>query len=161
MKRFFLFAAILYVVLTATSCAKAGDNTVRQAMQAYGSGQYETALQFFTQALNEDTNYSDEILYTFIANVYANQGEYEKAIEAQKKSLELRADYRGYVTLGMLCHLIKNDEDSAKAYRNAIALDEKRGKPMPVWVPSTLVRKTQKRHYRFWKRLGNWNPISR
>ena len=127
MKRFFLFAAILYVVLAATSCAKAGDNTVRQAMQAYGSGQYETALQFFTQALNEDTNYSDEILYTFIANVYANQGEYEKAIEAQKKSLELRADYRGYVTLGMLCHLIKNDEDSAKAYRNAIALDEKKG----------------------------------
>ncbi len=127
MKRFFLFAAILYVVLAATSCAKAGDNTVRQAMQAYGSGQYETALQFFTQALDEDTNYSDEILYTFIANVYANQGEYEKAIESQKKSLELHADYRGYVTLGMLYHLIKDDEESAQAYRNAISMDEKKG----------------------------------
>ena len=127
MKRFFLFTAILWVVLTATSCAKPGDNTVRQAMQAYGSGQYETALQFFTQALDEDTNYSDEILYTFIANVYANQGEYEKAIESQKKSLELHADYRGYVTLGMLYHLIKDDEESAQAYRNAISMDEKKG----------------------------------
>ena len=128
MKRtIFLFGLIFCTVLGVTSCAKAGDNTVRQAMQAYSAGQYDTALQFFTQALEEDTNYSDEILYTFIANVYANQGEYEKAIEAQEKSLSLRADYRGYVTLGMLYHLVKNDENAAAAYQNAIALDEKKG----------------------------------
>lgn len=128
MKRLFLFLSLIFSFgCILTSCAKAGDNTVRQAMQAYGSGQYETALHSFTQALNEDTNYSKEILYTFIANTYANQGEYDKAIESQEKSLELRADYRGYVTLGMLYHLQKNDEKAAAAYRNAIALDEKKG----------------------------------
>ena len=114
MKRVILiFLVILCVILS--SCAKAGDNTVRQAIQAYGAGQYDTALHFFTQALDEDTNYSPEILYTFIANVYANQGEYEKAVEAQEKSLELHPDYRGYVTLGMLYHLVKNDEKSARS----------------------------------------------
>ena len=131
MKRTIFLSAILFFAVcmasVMTGCAKPGDSTVRQAMQAYGSGQYETALQFFTQALGEDTNYSKEILYTFIANTYANQGEYEKAIAAQEKSLDLRADYRGFVTLGMLYHLQKNEQKAAAAYRNAIALDEKKG----------------------------------
>lgn len=127
MKRtFFLFAMLFCVLMTITSCAKAGDNTVRQAIQAYGAGQYDTALQFFVQALDEDTNYSPEILYTFIANTYANQGEYEKAIEAQKKSLEVREDYRGYVTLGMLYHIVKDDQTAILTYQKAISLDEKK-----------------------------------
>ena len=130
MKKLHLFFSLFFVlslVLILNSCAKAGDNTVRQAMQAYGAGQYETALQFFTQALGEDTNYSKEILYTFIANTYANQGEYKKAIESQEKSLSLREDYRGYVTLGMLYHLVKNDKKAIDAYENAIRIDEKKG----------------------------------
>lgn len=128
MKRaMFVFTMMLCVMAGLSSCAKAGDATVRQAIQALGAGQYDTALQFFTQALDEDTNYSDEILYTFIANVYVNQGEYAKAIKAQEKSLKLRADYRGYVSLGMLYHLTKDDEKAVSAYQNAIALDEKKG----------------------------------
>lgn len=123
----FCFFCTIFLTVSIFSCAKAGDNTVRQAMQALGSGEYDTALQFFTQALDEDTNYSPELLYAFIANVYVNQGEYQQAIAAQESSLALRADYRGFVSLGMLYHLVKDDEKAAAAYRNAIALDGKKG----------------------------------
>ena len=123
----FLLFCGFFVAAGAVSCTKAGDATVRQAMQAMGAGEYDTALQLFTQALDEDTNYSPELLQTFIANVYVNQGEYQKAIAAQESSLALRADYRGFVSLGMLYHLIKDDEKAAAAYRNAIVLDEKKG----------------------------------
>lgn len=122
----FCFFCAFFVAAGMISCAKPGDNTVRQAMQALGTGEYDTALQFFTQALEEDTNYSPELLYTFIANVYVNQGEYQKAIAAQESSLALRAEYRGFVSLGMLHHLVKDDEKAAAAYRNAIALDGKK-----------------------------------
>ena len=126
MKRL-IFLFVMIVLFMVTGCAKAGDTTVRQAMQAYGSGELDTALSLFNQALNEDTNYSKELLLTFIANVYANQGEYEKAIASQKESLEKHADYRGYVTLGMFYHVIKDDENAVLAYQKAIDMNPKKG----------------------------------
>ena len=129
MNRIFLSSVFFCVVCAVffPSCTKPGDNTVRQAIQAYRAGQYDAAITFFTQALEEETNYSDELLYTFISNVYVNQGEYEKAIEAQEKSLALHADYRGYVTLGMLYHLTKDDGNAVSAYQKAIDMTPEKG----------------------------------
>ncbi len=106
-----------------TGCSKPGDYTVQQAMAAYGSKDFNKALELFDKVLSEDTNYSPEVIYTFIANVYMAQEELVKAIEYQEKSLNIRDDYRGYVTLGVNYHALGDDTKALLNYNKAVAMD--------------------------------------
>ncbi|MBQ0051860.1 MAG: tetratricopeptide repeat protein, partial [Treponema sp.] len=109
------------------SCSKPGDLTVQQAMKAFQQQDYKKSLECFLQALEEESNYSDEIIYTFIANLYSAQDDLENAVVYQEKAVEIRPEYRAYVTLGRNYHLIENDEKALEFYEKAIQLDSQKG----------------------------------
>lgn len=118
--------SILFIFLFAfmfTGCSKPGDATVRKAMRAYSDKDLDTAITLFKQAENEESHYSKELLYTFMSTVYSQQEDLPNAILYQKKALEIRPDYRGFVTLGMMNHMNGNDEEAIKNYDDAIKLD--------------------------------------
>ena len=109
------------------SCSKPGDLTIGRAMKSYQSKDYETALKLFKEALNEDSNYSPELINNFIANIYLQQEDLENAVIYQEKSCELHPDYRNLVSLGMTRHLLSQDDLAEEAYKKAVALDPKKG----------------------------------
>lgn len=112
---------LTFVLLGLISCAKTGDITVQKAMNAYKKQNLEEALVFFKQAAEEESNYSKETLYTFISTIYTMQEDYEQAIVFQKKSLELKKDYRTIISLAMNYHLLSKDNNAEEIYKEAIA----------------------------------------
>lgn len=121
------FELILFVmILSLISCSKPGDLTIQRAMKSYKAEDYEGALVLFNEALSEDSNYSKEIIYGFMANIYLQIDDLENAVIYQEKSCELHPEYRNLVSLGMTYHLLKRDEESEATYKNAIAMDSKK-----------------------------------
>ena len=120
-KIFFVFTVSLAFLFF--SCSKPGDLTIQRAMKFYQAQDYEESLKLFNTALQEESNYSPELIYNFIANVYLQQEDLENAVIYQQKSCDLRPDYRNLVSLGMTYHLLKHDEESEAAYKKAIAMD--------------------------------------
>ncbi len=117
-------------ILTVTSCGKPGDFTVSKAMKAYQAQDYEKSLELFNQALTEELSYSKESVYTMISNVYLAEQDLENAIVFQEKALELKEDYRTYVTLGMNYHLLKNDEKAEEAYKKALKMNPEKAEAL-------------------------------
>ena len=109
------------------SCSKPGDMTVQRAMKAYQNQNYEEALNLFLEAKDESSNYSDELIYTFIANLYAVQEDIENSTVYQEKALELKPDYRGLVTLGMNYHMLEKDDEAEETYKKAVKLMPEKG----------------------------------
>lgn len=109
------------------SCTKPGDLTISRAMKSYQNKNYEESLKLFNTALSEETNYSPELIYNFIANIYLQQEDLENAAVYQAKSIELRPEYRNIVSLGMTYQLLNRDEESEATYKKAIALNPGKG----------------------------------
>lgn len=125
MRKFF-FVFTVSVVFLFFSCSKPGDLTIQRAMKFYQAQDYEESLKLFNAALQEESNYSPELIYNFIANVYLHQEDLENAVVYQQKSCELRPDYRNLVSLGMTYHLLECDEESEATYKKAIAMDSEK-----------------------------------
>ena len=124
MYKFFLILIACFMIF---SCSKPGDLTIGRAMKSYQSKDYDNALSFFKEALDEESNYSPELIYNFIANIYLQMDDIENAVVYQEKSVELRPEYRNLVSLGMSLHLLKRDAEAEGAYRKAIDLDPQKG----------------------------------
>ena len=122
----FLIYLILFSIFS-FSCSKPGDLTIGRAMKAYQAQNYDEALNLFKSALDEETNYSPELICDFIANLYLRQDDLENAVIYQEKSCELHPEYRNFVSLGMTYHLLGEDAKSEGAYRKAIDMNPKKG----------------------------------
>ena len=109
-----------------SGCSKQGDSIVTNGINAFKKQDYDGAIAYLTEALEADTNYSDELIYTLLANVHTQKHEWDTAIEYHKKALEKRADYSSYILLGALCHEAKRDEECETAYKAAIDFAPKR-----------------------------------
>lgn len=109
------------------SCSKPGDLTVQRAIKAYQDQNYDESLKLFLQAGGEDSNYSDELIFTFISNLYGVQGDIKNSAAYLEKALELKPDYRGFVTLGMDYHVLGDDEKAEENYKKAIQMTPKKG----------------------------------
>ena len=73
----------------------------QQACSAEYKEDYNTAIQKLTEALNIAPN--DVMIYTKLAGVYSEMGEFEKALEAYQKVSELKpADGYIYVSVGSI-----------------------------------------------------------
>ncbi|MBO6219535.1 MULTISPECIES: tetratricopeptide repeat protein [unclassified Treponema] len=96
-------------------------------MKSYQNQNYDEALKLFKASLEEETNYSPELIYNFIATIYLQQDDLENALVYQEKSTELRPEYRGLVSLGMTMHLLQRDAEAEGAYRKAIDLNPQKG----------------------------------
>lgn len=126
MKKIFIVLTILLSV-TMFSCSKPGDLTIGRAMKSYQSKNYEEALKLFKDALNEESNYSPELIYNFIASIYLQEEDLENAVVYQKMSCDIHPEYRNLVSLGMTQHLLKMDKESEESYKKAIELNPKKG----------------------------------
>ncbi len=113
--------------LAATSCAKQGDATIRQAMDAYQRHSFEESKNLFEQALEEDTNYSKETIYNFIANILMAEGDFEEANVYLEKLLETKEDYRMLVQLGRNYRELGDNGKAEATYKRAIALNPAKG----------------------------------
>lgn len=129
MKKISAFFALSFLVLF-VSCSKPGDLTIGRAMKSYQAQNYEEALKLFNTALEEESNYSPELIYNFIATIYLQQDDLESAVEYQAKSCELHPDYRNLVSLGMTYHLLQRDDDAVSAYKKAIELNPVKGEAL-------------------------------
>ena len=116
-----LLAAVVCAALS--SCARPGDKLVSQAMKAYAAMNYDDALALFEEALAVESRYPEELLYTFISNVYSKLEEWETSGDYLEKALAMRADYRGFVTLGMVRRESGQDDKAEVAFRTALSLD--------------------------------------
>lgn len=124
---FSLCFSTFLLVLSLVSCSKPGDLTIQRAIKSYQSGDYDSALALFRTALEEDSHYSPELVYNFIAGVYLQQDDIENAVVYQELSVELRPDYRNYVSLGMSFHLLGEDDKAEDAYKKAILMIPEKG----------------------------------
>lgn len=113
--------------LAATSCARQGDATIRQAMDAYQRHSFEESKALFEQALEEDTNYSKETIYNFIANILMAEGDFEEANVYLEKLLETKEDYRMLVQLGRNYRELGDNGKAEATYKRAIALNPAKG----------------------------------
>ena len=127
-KNFLIFSviAVFLSFFALSGCSKAGDNLVSEGMNAFKKQDYDAAITYLNQALESETNYSNELIYTLLANTYTQKHDWNTAIEYHKKALELRSDYTSYILLGALCHEAQRDEEAEKAYKDAIDLAPKR-----------------------------------
>ena len=118
---------VLFVSLCFFSCSKPGDYTVSRAMKEYQNQNYEEALTLFKSALEEESNYSKDLLYNFITSLYLQQEDYENAVIYQEKLCEINPQYRNLVSLGMNYHILKQDDKAIKTYQKAIEQNPKKG----------------------------------
>ncbi|WP_407427859.1 tetratricopeptide repeat protein [Treponema sp.] len=126
MKIFFKILPV-FIVFFLISCSKPGDLTIQRAMRAYQNQNYEEALSLFNEAAGEESNYSQELICNMIASIYLQQEDLENAVVYQKKSCELRPEYRNLVSLGMTYHLLQRDTEAEEAYRKAVELNPQKG----------------------------------
>lgn len=121
--------SIIFTVLISlflVSCSKPGDITVQKAMDFYQKHDYEKALAYFKQSLEEERRNSDELVYNFIVTIYTMQEDFENAILYQEKALASKKDYRMIISLGMNYHLIQKDDKAEEIYKSAIEFDSKK-----------------------------------
>ncbi len=117
----------LFFVMILFSCSKPGDASVEKAVEAYRLGKYEQALELFNKALEEETSYSNAMIYTFISNTYSAQEDFENAVIWLEKALEEKPDYRSFVTLGMNYQTLKNYKKAEESYSKAIEMNPQKG----------------------------------
>lgn len=118
--------AVLGFSVIFTGCTKPGDQYVTKGLQAMKVQNYDLAIQFFEKAVSEKCNYSDEILYSFMAKIYIDKGEVSKAIECYEKALANGNDYLTCVSLGMAYHVDGQDDKAIETYNKAIEFNPKK-----------------------------------
>ena len=96
-------------------------------MKSYQNKSFDEALTLFNEALEQETNYSPELIYNFIATIYLQQDDLEQAVVYQEKSTALHPEYRSLVSLGMNYHLLGRDEEAERTYQKAIELNPQKG----------------------------------
>ena len=83
------------------------NSLYQQACSAEYKEDYATAVQKLTEALNISAN--DVMIYTKLAGVYSEMGEYEKALATYTKVLELKpTDGYVYLSIGSIYEIKVN-----------------------------------------------------
>lgn len=93
----------------------------QQACSAEYKEDYTTAIQKLTEALNVAPN--DVMIYTKLAGIYSEMGEYEKALSAYAKVAELKpADGYIYVSVGSIYENQGKYKEALEAYTKVMEL---------------------------------------
>lgn len=113
-----LITAMLSVALSGISVqamTPEANSLYQQACSAEYKEDYKTAVEKLTEALSIAGN--DVMIYTKLAGVYSEMGEYDKALEAYSKVAELRPDDGYiYISIGSIYENQGKYEDALKAY---------------------------------------------
>ena len=96
-----LISALLSVILSGAqvqAMTPQANSLYQQACSAEYKEDYKTAVEKLTEALSISPN--DVMIYTKLAGVYSEMGEYDKALDAYNKVAELKPD-DGYIYISM------------------------------------------------------------
>lgn len=97
------------------------NSLYQQACSAEYKEDYATAVQKLTEALNISAN--DVMIYTKLAGVYSEMGEYEKALATYTKVLELKpTDGYVYLSIGSIYENQGKYTDALKAYNKVLEM---------------------------------------
>lgn len=124
MKRF--SSIVLAFALALSSCTKPGDEGVIEAGDAMRTRDFDRAERLLLRALDEETSYSKELLYSLLANVAMLQGENAKAADWLEKAVAIAPDYRLLVTLAANYTSVGDEVRAEDALARAFAVDEGR-----------------------------------
>ena len=108
--------------------SKKAINAYNQGVKMYTLHNYAEAIDLLKQAIEADQNFINA--YLVLAEVYTDDNQYEKAIEAYKKGLGINPLFypRGYIRQGALEFNLARYEDSKESYNRYIELDTKNNK---------------------------------
>ena len=113
MRLIYILSTVL--ILLTFGCAGVNVKTLQLMEEGYNQyviGDFDKAITYYSEAIALDP--SDPAPYYMRGGAYVEQGQYEKAIEDFKKSIELDSDYgRGYHGLASLYATCRIDK-----YRN-------------------------------------------
>lgn len=113
-----IFSALLSLVLTGAqvnAMTPEANSLYQQACSAEYREDYKTAVDKLLQALNLANN--DVMIYTKLAGVYSEMGEYDKALETYSKVAELKpSDGYIYLSVGSIYENLGKYQDALNAY---------------------------------------------
>ena len=120
-------SSIFLVLLLLLGCSgpPEGQDKANKGVESYKTGDYQQAVDQLNAGLKAGVYQSQESdLWTILGNSYDELDEYEKAIEAHKKALEVDPEaYKAWTNLGAAYRHSKNYEDARKSYQKALELN--------------------------------------
>ncbi|PPD72249.1 hypothetical protein GOBAR_DD30849 [Gossypium barbadense] len=98
------------------------DEAKAKGNAAFSSGDFNTAVKHFTEAINlSPTNH---VLYSNRSAAYASLHQYDAALSDAKKTVDLKPDWsKGYSRLGAAHLGLHQYEDAVSAYKKGIEID--------------------------------------
>jgi stress-induced-phosphoprotein 1 len=89
---------------------------------AFSSGDFQTAIKHFTEAISYDPN--NHVLYSNRSAAYASLNKYEEALTDANKTVEIKPDWsKGYGRKGAALHGLQRLEEAIDAYDKGIELE--------------------------------------
>ncbi|XP_022738028.1 hsp70-Hsp90 organizing protein 3-like [Durio zibethinus] len=98
------------------------DEAKAKGNAAFSSGDFNTAIKHFTEAINlSPTNH---VLYSNRSAAYASLHQYEAALSDAKKTVDLKPDWsKGYSRLGAAHVGLHQYQDAVSAYKKGLEID--------------------------------------
>ena len=118
-----LIAGLVSLVLSGSAFAMSPEANYlyQQACSAEYKEDYKTAVQKLNEALNVAPN--DVMVYTKLAGVYSEMGEYQKALDAYAKVSDLKpADGYIYVSVGSIYENLGEYQKALEAYTKVMEM---------------------------------------
>jgi type IV pilus assembly protein PilF len=86
--------------------------------------QWDMAIQCFQRAADNYLYRTRHIAYDNLGSAYHNKGDYRRAIENFKKSVEYSKDYApAYINMGISCEALKEWDNAIAAYKKAAEIE--------------------------------------
>lgn len=131
-------ALCLSAAVLLTSCGKysGDDKLLLDAVDLYDSGDYSGALAELKEAGDMEFKSMDpETYYFYLGETMFKLGDYEQALEAHSKVVEIKPDiFKSWVTIGVCQRKLGNDTEALRAYENALRYDPENADSVGLYV---------------------------
>ncbi|KQC14302.1 MAG: hypothetical protein APR63_14650 [Desulfuromonas sp. SDB] len=126
----FKFRVILMIfTIFSASCRTAekvnGDDYATRGIEYYNNEDYNQAVINLEKALELGTDiYAPEYIHTILGNVYSELGDYSKALECHRQSLEINPQtYQSWVNMGIVYRKLEDFDKAESCYLKAMEVN--------------------------------------
>jgi len=118
-------ALVAALLMACGNAQKSGDAHVARGITAFRAQDYQRAVQELQRATETGvTEYQMEEVYTTLGRAYEELDQYEQAIAAHQKAVEINPDYyAAWVNLGVAYRLAGNFDEAEKSYNTALQIE--------------------------------------